>query len=179
MARGEREGERLSLVSPSSLLCLGPALCVCFSLSLSCLSSLFVNVIQCVVSLLKNSPLSYHFWFFLLVQLFLLISACHLFPSSPFDNAIGLPFTFQLTLLCCCSSPSPSAGFYYNASIYFFPFFFFCGTTSVVSQFVSQFELVSSFPSFVRVCTVCRQRVANLWCSNRYSTINKITHCNR
>lgn len=123
--QGGREG-RESCPS-SSLLCLGPALCVCFSLSLSlfCLSSLFVNVIQCVVSLLKNSPLSYHFWFFLLVQLFLLISACHLFPSSPFDNAIGLPFTIQLTLLCCCSSPSPSAGFYYNASIYFFPFSFF------------------------------------------------------
>lgn len=49
---------------------------VCVSLSLShslsvSLSPLFVNVIQCVVlclSLLKNSPLSYHFCFFFLFR---------------------------------------------------------------------------------------------------------------
>lgn len=147
---GERRGKVVIGFSIIFALPWSSFVCVFLSLS-SSLSPLFVNVIQCVVSLLKNSPLSYHFWFFLLVQLFLLISACHLFPSSPFDNAIGLPFdnSTHFASSCCCSSPSPSAGFYYNASIYFFPFFFLrhnFSCFSVVSQFVSQFE--HSFPLF-------------------------------
>lgn len=122
MGRGEREGERgLSLVSPSSLLCLGSALCVCFSFFLS----LCVSVIQCVVSLLKNSPLSYHFCFFLLVQHspYLGLSFVPFFALRQYDW-----FTFynstHFAISFCCSSPSPSACFYYNASIYFFLSFF-------------------------------------------------------
>lgn len=68
-----------------------------------------------------------------------------------------------------------------QSTFFLSPFF---RTTSVVfllfhNLLVSLKSFPLSFICFVRVCTVCRQRVANFWFSNRYATINKITHCNR
>lgn len=156
MARGEREGERLSLVSPSSLLCLGPALCVCFSLSLSLFLSL-ASVCEChSVCCVPFKKFS----FILSLLVFSSRPALSPYLGLSFVSFFALRqcdwFTFYISThfasSCCCSSPSPSAGFYYNASIYFFPFSFFFlhnfSCFSVVSQFVSQFEV---FPSFLHL----------------------------
>lgn len=150
MAKGS-SGGKLSLVSPScpsSLLCLGPALSVFLALSFSVsLSPLFVNVIQCVVlclSLLKNSPLSYHFcFFFSFSSSILLISACHLFLSA-FLSTMRLVYLLPFNLLCY-----PAALHLLIAFIIMHPFFFSVQLQlffSVISQFVSQFELFPSFP---------------------------------
>lgn len=129
---GARRGRGWSLVSTSSLLCLGPALCVCFSLSLLSLVSVCECHSVCCVPFKKFS-------FILSLLVFSSRPALSPYLGLSFVSIFALRqcdwFTFYISThfasSCCCSSPSPSAGFYYNASIYFVPFFFFCGTTSV------------------------------------------------
>lgn len=158
----EREGERLSLVSPSSLLCPGPALCVCFSLSLLSLVSVCECHSVCCVPFKKFS-------FILSLLVFSSRPTLSPYLGLSFVSFFALRqcdwFTFynstHFASSCCCSSPSPSAGFYYNASIYFFSFSFFAAQLQLFHNLLFSLNSFASFPSFVRVCTVCRQRVAN------------------
>lgn len=80
--------------------------CVCVSLYLQavceCLSS--VSVFLCL-ALLKILLYLIILVFFAPSTFSLSLSACHLF-CAPFDNAIGLPFTIQLSLLSFSFSPA-------------------------------------------------------------------------
>lgn len=137
------------------------------------MSELSHSVVLCL-ALLKNSALSYHSCFFpvfrhLSALIFLpplSLPACHLFCASFGHNAIGLPFTNQLTLLSPSafllplSLPAPSTChcvFAFIIFLYSYLFFFVFFSYNFTCFFFCHFQLFLPFPAY----SLFSNRVAN------------------